>query len=305
YPNFEVIVVDNGSTDGSRAVVQALADPAAARATPRLPPGRLRLVRLARNLGYARGKNAGVRRARGKYLWLLDADVRPAPDSLTRLVEFFEHAGDPRRLAMPLLLDEDTGRVRNAGLAFTFHGPPARAAALRWPAGGGPYAIHAATGGVLFITRQFWDELGGFAREGFLHLDDVDLGARAQIAGGSAWCVPAARAWHPPYDAAGEAPGAHRMKQGWAFRNGPVFILRNFQWPTTAWMLPACFGVHAALALKWAIGHRDWRPLTYFAAAWMRLPCALPAILRARRSIQSARRRPDRAFLYTPNFWRV
>jgi GT2 family glycosyltransferase len=76
YPNLNVIVVDNGSTDDSVRQISA-AHPSAV------------LLRSERNLGFAGGNNIGIRHALAHgadYVWLLNNDTKPAPDALTALV---------------------------------------------------------------------------------------------------------------------------------------------------------------------------------------------------------------------------
>lgn len=83
YPNYELIVVDNGSTDRSAADIQELAS--------RYP--HLRVIENKRNLGFGPGNNQGLAIARGELLVLLNSDTIVSPGWLTRLAR---HLGDPR-----------------------------------------------------------------------------------------------------------------------------------------------------------------------------------------------------------------
>lgn len=83
YPNYELIVVDNGSTDGSAADIQLLAS--------RYP--QVRVIANEQNLGFSPGNNQGLAIARGELLVLLNSDTIVPPGWLTRLAR---HLSDPR-----------------------------------------------------------------------------------------------------------------------------------------------------------------------------------------------------------------
>jgi glycosyltransferase involved in cell wall biosynthesis len=76
----EVVVIDDGSTDGSSAKVEA---------TALANPGAIRLLRQPRNLGPAAARNVGLRHARGRFVCFLDADDQYAPGFFIRAVEHF------------------------------------------------------------------------------------------------------------------------------------------------------------------------------------------------------------------------
>ena len=80
YPNFELIVVDNASEDGTRAYLEKL---------QRLLPN-LQVVFNARNEGFAKANNIGIMRSRGDYLVLLNNDTIVTPGWLTRLIGYLE-----------------------------------------------------------------------------------------------------------------------------------------------------------------------------------------------------------------------
>ncbi len=82
FSDLEVLVIDDGSTDGTDAQVMSIDDP------------RVRYVRVPRNAGVASARNRGIRESRGRYLAFLDSDDIWFPDKIARQLERFEHAGD-------------------------------------------------------------------------------------------------------------------------------------------------------------------------------------------------------------------
>jgi glycosyltransferase involved in cell wall biosynthesis len=82
FANFELIVVDDGSTDDGPAVVESVRDP------------RVRLVRQSTNKGANAARNEGVRQARGRIITFLDSDDLFLPDKLQTVADIFERRPD-------------------------------------------------------------------------------------------------------------------------------------------------------------------------------------------------------------------
>ncbi|WP_033340212.1 glycosyltransferase family 2 protein [Catenuloplanes japonicus] len=196
--SYEVIVVDNASTDGSADAIEAA-----------LPE--VRVVRLAHNVGFGRAVNAGAAHATGTYLMLLNPDAEPVGDVLGAFLSFARAVPDSR-VYVGRTLDvhgADDGRSIYAlpslwgylcfatGLSTVF-----RRSALLNPEElpdrprdlAGP--VPAGSGCLLLIERALFTGLGGFTPDYFMYSEDIDLSQRATAAGATPTLVPDAKVLH-------------------------------------------------------------------------------------------------------------
>jgi GT2 family glycosyltransferase len=188
FRDFEVIVVDNGSTDDSLEV-----------ARERRPDVRLTSNRL--NLGFARAVNIGIRAARGEYVALLNNDTVARPPWLGALVAALDESGpDVGAVASKMLRMDDPDVVDDAGDALSWtgaaqkmgHGRPAAEFATR-------REVFAPSGGASLYRRSFLERMGGFDEHFFAYLEDVDLGLRGRLCGYRFVFEPAAEVLHKGY----------------------------------------------------------------------------------------------------------
>lgn len=276
-PDDEIIVVDNGSTDGTADWLSH---------TWRV----VRLVALPSNLGFAGGVNVGLRMARGELLLLLNNDAFVEPGCVPALVETMQQNPQIGAAAGVLTFDHCPNLVASAGIVARRDG----LALDRWtgrdvdalPAT--PQPVMGASGGLALYRRTMLDDVGLMAPDFFNYLEDVDLAWRAQLRGWPCLLVPNARARHV-YSATGRQGSP--LKQRLLGRNRWRAILRCFP----AGVLHACLPhilaydvmalAYAALTRKFAMiagrieALRDW-----------------PVLVQERRHIQARRTVPDDAF---------
>ena len=179
-PDFEIVLVDNGSTDGSLDYVRQ-----------RFPI--VTVVENGRNLGFAGGNNAGARAARGALLAFLNNDTVPAADWLGRLHDVHETLTPPTLVTSRIVLLDRPDVIDSAGDGYLRvggafkHGHGARAEIVA-----GSREVFGACGAAFMIDREFFERLGGFDEDFFMVYEDVDLSYRARLAG--ARCFLAAEA---------------------------------------------------------------------------------------------------------------
>jgi len=177
----EVIVVDNGSTDGSLPLLERRY-------------GELRILALDENRGFAGACNAGMRAARGDPVVLLNNDTEVAEDWLAEVVAAFERHPEAGMVASKMLLFDRRDVFHTAGDFYRLDGVPGNRGV--WEKDRGQYDeetyVFGACGGSAAYRRALLDDVGMLDEAFFYSCEDVDLAWRAQLAG---WrCVYAPRA---------------------------------------------------------------------------------------------------------------
>jgi GT2 family glycosyltransferase len=270
-PSFEVILVDNGSSDGSAALVRE-----------QFPS--VRLVSLPENTGFAGGNNRGAAAAAGSSLVFLNNDTEVQPGWLQALVAA---AGASETTGLvtsqivflhnPAILDSAGDAVTRAGGAFKRgHGRPADQYSTREP-------VFAACGASFLIAKRLFDECGGFDEDFFLSHEDVDLSYRVRLRGYTCVYEPASVVHHVGSASLGRTS---TMSVFHGQRNLEWLYVKN----TPGWVLPVTLPLHAAYVVTAGvyfavIGHLP----SFVRAKWAALR-GLPAMWRKRRGIQAARR---------------
>ena len=234
-----ILIVDNGSGDGSAPAIEA------AIARPALRD-LCTLLALDGNPGFAGGNNAGLEYYRAssggrspELLWLLNPDTIADPGALTALVDFL--AAHPQTgIAGGLCLRPD-GSIRHS--AFRFHRPltelvtaldfgPLRRLLARhdvvMPIGDEPFRTDWVSGAHFMVRGAVFDRIGPMDARYFLYFEETDFCARAANAGFETWHVPASRVTHIGGQATGVTEGraAERRPLYW-FASRARFLLRR------------------------------------------------------------------------------
>jgi GT2 family glycosyltransferase len=262
----ELIVVDNGSTDGTVAAVVELAPSA-------------RVLRMGRNAGFTGGCNAGAAAAKGELLVILNPDAAPLPgfgEAIRR-----PWTDDRGWVAWQALIAAEGGtRINSAGNPVHFtgivwaggHDEPVSAAP---PAG----EVTALSGACLALSRRAWEEVGGFPEPFFLYHEDVDLSLRLRLRGGAIGIEPAAVVDHDYEFGGGE------LKWRWLERNRWAFLIRVYPTAVLILVAPALLATELALVPVAIAGGWGRQKL----AAVKDIVRWLPRLLKERREIQATR----------------
>jgi GT2 family glycosyltransferase len=273
-PGDELVVVDNGSVDGTPETVAELAPEAT-------------ILRLTGNPGYMAACNAGAAVATGDLLVLLNPDTTVAPDFAEAIKR---PLADGRGwAAWQALLTQQGGTEVNTSGGITHYTGISWAGAVGRPVSEvdpAPREVGFASSACLALPRERWEEVGGFPEEFFLYFDDVDISLRLRLRGGAIGIEPGARVEHH-YDFS-----RRTFKWRMLERNRWATIIRTYPGPLLALLAPALALTELALLAIALAGGWAGQKL----AANADVIRALPRLLAERRRIQAASRVTPAAF---------
>jgi N-acetylglucosaminyl-diphospho-decaprenol L-rhamnosyltransferase len=238
----EVVVVDNGSTDGTTVAV-----------AEHFPE--VRIIEMGRNAGFARANNRGMTETTGRYVLILNPDTLVETGAIDRMVEWADDhpwAGMVApRLVNPDGTDQQTARAFPTPAAALFG---RRSPLTRWfprnrwssaflagrdRVGDEPFRIDWVSGACMLVPRFVIDHLGGFDEDFFLYWEDADWCRRMADGGYETWCLPKAVVGHDEGGTRGHA-----------------------------WPAPVVVHFHRGAYLYWRNHHarQPWHPLRWLAA---------------------------------------
>lgn len=215
YPadRFEVIVVDDASSDGTVAYLAA-----------EFPE--VRVAALAHNSGFIAACNAGVAAAQGEILVLLNNDTEAEPGWLAALVAALLEHPEAGSAASKMLLFDHRDTLHTAGDLMGKDGIPRNRGV--WEKDTGQYDqdrwVFGPCGGAAAYRREAWLQAGGFDAALFMYMEDVDLAWRLQRLGWRSIYAPDARVYHQL-----SATGGGVLASYYTGRNTLWVIARN--WP--------------------------------------------------------------------------
>ncbi|MCX6610521.1 MAG: glycosyltransferase family 2 protein, partial [Acidobacteria bacterium] len=198
-PAIQIVLVDNGSTDGSVAM-----------ALKKLPS--LTLIEPGENIGYVRANNLGLQQCKGRYVLFLNNDTIVEPGAIETLVSFMDSRPDVGAASglilnpdgsdqgcarrMPTLANGIFGR--RSWLTRVWPGNPwSRRYLVGWHQNGDePFEVEILSSAALLLRTEEALQLGGMDEDFHLYWVDAELCCRLRRAGRKIFCVPTARIVH-------------------------------------------------------------------------------------------------------------
>ena len=232
FQGFSVILVDNGSADGSVDLV-------------RNKYSWVKLIDLPENYGFCRAVNEGIRVSETPYVILLNNDTEVFPDFVEQLLKGIKERPTAFSCASKMIQAQDRTKVDDAGNFYSAFGWAfARGKGKDISKYGKPDRIFAACAGAAIYRMEYLNQTGLLDEEHFAYLEDLDLGYRARIAGYENWYLPEAKVYHVGSGTSGSRYNEFKIR--YSSRNNVYLIHKNmplFQWILNLPLLAVGFGI--------------------------------------------------------------
>ena len=248
YLYHKIIIVDNGSTDGSVHEIRALHP-------------KMTIIETGQNLGYAEGNNVGIRYALehdADYILLLNNDTTVAPDLLDQLVNAAQKDPDAGVFGATLLYMDKPDTVWFAGAQWN-----AQTLTFDYPYQDQPLpdnlssATDYACGAALFFRAEVARSIGLLDARFFLSWEESDWCVRARLAGYGCKLVPSAYVWHKvgaSFDGGENSP----LRQYFIYRNRLLWAEKNLSLKDLLYLIKYSF---SAFCPKFTLSQSENAPL--------------------------------------------
>lgn len=270
YSNLEIIVSDNGSTDGSNELIRK-----------EFPS--VRQVENGCNLGFGTAVNRGFEAASGDHLIFLNNDLVLDSDSIGELVALLESDAAIGAVVPKILYVEKPDTLNSFGVLVHYSG-------MACPKGidtrDSPNLriIETACGGIFMLKREVYERVGGFDEDFFLYHEDHDFSWRIRLDGWKIMVTPKAAFRHHYHFSKGVRKFYSSEK------NRLLLLLKNFEWKTLLIISPALLAVELA---QWVHALMNgWFFLKI--KSYFEIIGLIPKIIKKRRDICALRKVSDR-----------
>lgn len=224
FSDFEVILADNGSDDGSAAYVKQ-----------NYP--QVRVIELTENTGFCGAVNAGIRASESEYVILLNNDTAAEKTFVKELVNCMERKQEAFSCQAKMLQMHDRSKIDDAGnyycaLGWAFakgKGKPEKEYCIE-------KKIFSACAGAAIYRRSILNEIGLFDEEHFAYLEDLDIGYRARLYGYENWFCPKAKVLHVGSGTSGSRYNLFKVR--YSSRNNVYLIYKNMPLLQIIWNFP-------------------------------------------------------------------
>ncbi len=280
YKDFEIVLVDNGSTDDSVKYV-----------IKNYP--KVRIVETGKNLGFASGNNAGIAEARGELLLLLNNDTWVEKEFIEELVGFYQENNfdvvAPTEVGPELKVDQ----VSNFSRKIDIFGHPINLKNSDKP----PFFL---SGVSLLFSKDLYEFSGGLDNDFFMYCEDVDWFWRLHIYGKTIAYAPNVYVHH--YGTGSSDSGINSKVFLWRNQNTLQMLLKNYSAYNLLWVLPVYFVINVAEIIAFLFAIKPGISATYVLGWWFNI-VNISKILKKRSLVQQNRVSKDREIMKLMYWW--
>jgi GT2 family glycosyltransferase len=217
HQQFEVMVIDNSSTDGSADYI-------------RKNYPEFILMENQENIGFAAAVNQGIKASNREYIFLLNNDVQLEHETISNLLKCVKKEENIFAVSAKMIQYHDRGKMDDAGDEYTILGWTKRAGYGKSP---DKYShereIFSACAAASIYRRSVFEEIGYFDENFFAYMEDVDISYRARIHGYKCLYCPEAVVYHVGSGTSGSKYNEFKIRL--AARNNVYVPYKNMPWP--------------------------------------------------------------------------
>jgi len=214
----EIIIIDNGSTDGSINLIKEIANDSIFN---------IKLIENKTNLGFAKAVNQGINIASSEYVFLLNNDVEIEKRAIFYLLDFIKDKNDVFSVSSKMVQYNNRNLIEDAGNDYNL---------LGWTkkVGNGENIdkynknreIFSSCAGAALYRKDLFDKIGLFDEDFFAYVEDVDIGLRSQISGYKNYFIANSIVYHIGSGTSGSKYNEFKIKL--SARNNVWLIYKNF-----------------------------------------------------------------------------
>ena len=215
YHKFQILVVDNGSTDGS---------------VEWLKEHQIPTIFLDTNTGFSGAVNVGIRAAKTPYVLLLNNDTEPDCHFIGEMVKAIERSPKIFSVSSKMIQMYHKDKMDDAGDMYSLLGWAYQRGVGRSSGGySHPCRVFSACAGAAIYRREIFEKIGYFDEMHFAYLEDIDVGYRAKIYGYKNVYCPSAMVYHVGSGTSGSRYNSFKVRL--AARNNIYLNYKNMPWP--------------------------------------------------------------------------
>ncbi len=281
YDNYEIIFVDNNSSDNSVEFV-----------SKKYP--KIRIIQNKENVGFAKGNNQGIEKAKGDYVLLLNNDTWVEKDFLEKLIKSFEVIPNLGCVQPRIVLMKDQENLDVCGAFWTsssflyYYGLAKNKNLDKYNK---IMPVFSIKGAAMMIPKKVINKIGLFDDDFWCYYEETDFCHRLWLSGYECWYYPKTTCYHA---VGGISTSFHYSYiQFHGYKNKLSSFLKNFEFPTLFKVLPIYFFWQFTLSLIWLAQGKLGSFSSIFKATWWNI-VHIKSTVKKRKLVQLSRQIKDR-----------